>query len=198
MPANDVFPSAEQRFEPRPREIRRCLTELASAHHAPSLVYTSPAVFELEKKRLFMKDWLCVARVEEVENPGDYLTHDIMGEPIIVARNSDGVLHAYYNMCAHRGAELVQGRGNVKRLKCPYHAWTYDLAGQLVGAPFMKETKGFDIADCRLRPLRLDTWAGWIFVSFDPNVAPLINFLASSRTNLTSFARRTAALRTNS
>ena len=71
----------------------------------------------------------------------------------------------------------LEASGNAKLFICPYHAWTYDLEGKLVGAPFMKEAKGFDVSRCRLRPLRLETWAGWIFVSFDLDVEPLDDFL---------------------
>jgi Rieske 2Fe-2S family protein len=158
-------------------ELARSLEPLEAARHAAGFVYASPEVFDLEKERLFMKDWLCVAREEEIERPGDYLTHNVMGEPIVLARSADGTIRAFYNMCLHRGVEIAQGSGNTKRFKCPYHAWTYDLEGRLVGAPLMDEANNFDKTACRLRPLRLDTWAGWVFVSFDPEVEPLDRFL---------------------
>ncbi len=148
------------------------------ARHTPGLVYASPAVFQLEKQRLFMKDWLFVGHVDELRNPGDYITHSIMGEPIVVTRDQAGELNAFYNQCAHRGVEVAEGSGNTKRFKCPYHAWTYDLQGKLIGAPFMRDIPDFDISHCRLKPVKIGVWAGWIFISFNRDVEPLDSFMA--------------------
>ena len=151
---------------------------LDEARHLPAYIYTSPELFEMEKQKIFMKDWLAVARAEEVEKPGDYMTFNIMGEPIVVARNHAGELNAFYNVCAHRGVEVAAGEGNLKHFQCPYHAWTYDLSGKLLGAAYMDDVKGFDAGDCRLRPLRLGVWEGWVFVNFDEHAAPLADFVA--------------------
>ena len=156
-------------------ETRRPLDE---ARHLPAYIYTSPEVLALKKQKIFMKDWLAVARAEEVEKPGDYMTFNIMGEPIVVARNHAGELNAFYNVCAHRGVEVAAGEGNLKHFQCPYHAWTYDLSGKLLGAAYMDDVKGFDAGDCRLRPLRLGVWEGWVFVNFDEHAAPLADFVA--------------------
>ena len=151
---------------------------IGAARHAPGYIYGSEEVLALEKERLFMSDWLCVGRVEEVENPGDFLTHTVLGEPLVVARDEKGLLHAFYNQCRHRGVEVAAGCGNVDRFRCPYHAWTYDLQGQLIAAPFMGETPGFDLSRFRLKPLRVGVWAGWIFVSFNHDVRPLSEHVA--------------------
>src|SRR5512139_101824 len=121
--------------------VRRPLPE---ASHAPGALYASPEFYRLDVERLFMRDWLYAGRVEELEHPGDYLTMRVAGEPIVVARTREGELAACYNMCAHRGVEVAQGRGNARAFKCPYHGWTYDLAGRLTGAGYMKESAGFD------------------------------------------------------
>ena len=142
---------------------------LAEASHAPGFLYASPEVYQREVERLFMRDWLYAARVEELPNPGDYLTLRIAGEPIVIARDGAGALHASYNMCVHRGVEVAQGCGNAKAFKCPYHGWIYDLAGRLTGAAYMKESAGFSLGDARMRPIRLETWRGNVFVSFDPD-----------------------------
>ena len=155
-------------------EVKRPLEE---ASHAPGFLYASPDVYQREVERLFMRDWLYVARVEELANPGDYLTFRIAGEPIVIARDQGGALHAYYNMCVHRGVEVAQGCGNAKAFKCPYHGWVYDLAGRLTGAAYMKESEGFTIGAQRMRPIRLETWAGNVFVSFDPDGPPLAEHL---------------------
>ena len=151
---------------------------VSKARHLPGYVYTSPEVYALEKEKIFMKDWLCVARAEEIENPGDFMTHDIMGDPIVIARDEDGKLNAFSNLCRHRGVEVAQGCGNTKEFSCPYHGWLYDLKGRLTGAPYMKETEGFDPKTCRLKPLLIDVWAGWVFVNFDLAAKPLAEFVA--------------------
>jgi len=151
---------------------------VTQARHLPGYIYTSPEVYALEKENIFMKDWLCVARAEELENPGDFMTHDIMGDPIVIARDENGNLNAFSNLCRHRGVEVAQGCGNTKEFTCPYHGWLYDLKGRLTGAPYMKETEGFDPKNCRLKPLLIDVWAGWVFVNFDAEAKPLAEFVA--------------------
>ena len=145
--------------------------DLPHATHAPGYVYSSREAFEAEE--YFMKDWLYVGREEELRNKGDYLTMRIVGEPILIARDSDGTLNACYNMCAHRGVEVAYGTGNTRAFKCPYHGWTYDLKGKLKGAAFMAESEGFDASLCRLRPIRLDVWRGNIFICLSDTTAPL-------------------------
>ena len=151
---------------------------LRRARHVPGYIYDSPEVYALEKEHMFMKDWLCVARAEEIRNPGDYMTLRIMDEPVIVARDQAGTLNAFSNVCAHRGVEVATGAGNTKQFSCPYHGWSYDLTGKLVGAAYMQEAQGFDPAQCRLSPIRLDVWRGNVFVTFDSGAPPLDEFLA--------------------
>ncbi len=139
----------------------------------PGYLYRSPSVYALERDRLFMKDWLCVARVDELPNPGDYLALHVAREPIIVARNRSGALRAFSNMCAHRGAEIATGAGNVTRFSCPYHGWSYDLDGRLTGAAYMNHAADFAKDECRLPPLKLEVRDDWIYVSFDENAESL-------------------------
>ena len=149
------------------------------AHHVPGAFYSSPDIYALEKERVFMKDWLCVARCEEIAEVGDFITLRIMEEPIVVTRDGNGALHAFANVCRHRGVEVASGSGNTREFSCPYHGWLYDLEGRLVGAPYMKEAEGFDPKTCRLTPIGLDVWQGWVFVNFDPGCMPLSAFIAA-------------------
>lgn len=151
---------------------------LAQASHLPGTIYVSPQVYAREKEKIFMKDWLCVARAEEVERPGDYMTLRVLDEPVVLARAADGRLHSFANVCAHRGVEVASGRGNARHFSCPYHGWAYDLAGKLTGAAFMKDTANFDFAACRLPPIAIGEWRGWVFVNFDPAAEPLAAFVA--------------------
>ena len=162
----------------RPEDFAAVRRPVAEASHAPGLIYASPDVYRLEVERLFRRDWLLVGREEELPEPGDDTTLRIADEPIIVARGRDDDLHAFYNMCAHRGVEVVQGSGRARSFACPYHGWTYDLDGRLLGAGYMKDCVGFDAASERLRPLRLDTWRHNGFVSFDPAAPPLAEHVA--------------------
>lgn len=141
-------------------------TELSQSRHLPGNIYTSPDIYAKELEEYFFKDWLFMGRVEQFPNPGDYEARRILGRPLIIARNKQGELHAFHNMCRHRGVEVAEGKGNARSFKCPYHGWTYDLDGQLVGAAYMKETDGFDPSGCRLPRIHLEVWRGNIFISF--------------------------------
>jgi phenylpropionate dioxygenase-like ring-hydroxylating dioxygenase large terminal subunit len=166
--------------------VRSELTRLAAlplerAETLPPEAYFSSAVYDLEIERIFTREWLCVGRVDQMPDPGDYITADIVGEPIVVTRDLDGTLHALSRVCRHRfmdilAPELCEPRGNLKRLTCPYHTWTYKLDGEYVGmlsaAPEMKQVE-FDKGTCRLPRYGIDVWKGFIFVNLDPTAPPL-------------------------
>tara|TARA_B100000686_G_scaffold346057_1_gene431802 strand:- start:1111 stop:2253 length:1143 start_codon:yes stop_codon:yes gene_type:complete len=148
------------------------------AWHPGGEIYASAELFEREREEIFFRDWLCVARTEELANPGDYMTFRLVGEPIVVTRNLAGELKAFANVCFHRGVEVANGAGNTMEFSCPYHGWLYDLEGKLVGAPYMKDANAFDPKNCQLAPVRLDTWCGWVFVSFNERAPTLSDYLA--------------------
>jgi choline monooxygenase len=154
------------------------LRDVSSARHAPGLVYCSADMLALEKRNIFERDWLFVAREEELPNPGDYLTLDILGEPIIVSRDQSGKLSAFANSCLHRGVAVAQGKGNAARFTCPYHAWTYDTSGKLIGAPMMDEVACFNKATARLKPLGLRVWKGNVMVTLNPKPVDFDSFIA--------------------
>ncbi len=158
--------------------LEKIKAPIHQARHVPGYVYSSAEVYELEKQNIFLKDWLCVARIEELENPGDYMAIRIMGEPALIVRDDDGELKAFSNTCAHRGVEVIWGEGNATHFSCPYHGWSYDLKGALTGASFMEESEEFDPEQCGLPPLQLDVWAGWIFITFNESAPPLSTFAA--------------------
>lgn len=151
---------------------------LNEASHVPGYFYTSEEIFALEKERIFLRDWLPVARVEELARPGDYMALRIVDEPLVVARDVDGSLHAFENRCAHRGVAVATDTGNAMEFTCPYHGWLYDLQGRLVGAPSMEQAAGFDRRNCRLKPLGLGVWAGWIFITFNADPVPFADWIA--------------------
>jgi phenylpropionate dioxygenase-like ring-hydroxylating dioxygenase large terminal subunit len=140
---------------------------LLEAETLPRWCYTSEAFHAGEVERIFLKMWCFVGRLDELPNPGDYMAVDLPGGPILIMRARDGVVRAFANTCRHRGAKLLDGRGNCRSgVVCPYHSWTYGLDGRLAGAPNMAKTLGFDKAHYGLEPIRLDHWAGFMFVNF--------------------------------
>lgn len=159
------------------QELERTRAHLLEARHLPGHFYTSQEIYEREIDAIFMKEWLCVGRVEEYENPGDYHAMRIAGEPIVVCRGVDGELRALRNLCQHRGVEVAVGQGNTKRFTCRYHAWTYATDGSLAGAPYSGDVSNFDFAKCRLPAVKLDTWGGYVFVNFDPDSRALADCL---------------------
>jgi glycine betaine catabolism A len=150
----------------------------------PSSWYRSEAVFALEKERIFCREWLCVARAEEFAAPGAHRVLDILGESILLVRNREGALRAFYNVCRHRGSRLCReaaagsaalgGGISGARITCPYHQWTYDLDGRLIGAPYLTTEAGFDKSLFSLYPVGLECWGGFVFLNLTPaKAAPL-------------------------
>ena len=140
----------------------------AAAHAMPKSVYTSPEFLAAEQREVFARDWLSAGRADTLPNPGDYLTMDIAGEPIIVLRDADGKLRAMSNVCRHRMSTLLTGRGNTRSIVCPYHAWTYNLDGKLRGAPAMAANTDFCKDNIALPAIACVDWLGWIMVSLNP------------------------------
>lgn len=158
-------------------DLGRCAAlPFEQARTPPPGIYTDPAFTALEVERLFRRDWVCVGRVDEIPAPGDHLTHRVAETPVAVVRQKDGSLRAFVNICRHRSAELLSGIGHASRIVCPYHAWSYELSGELSMAPFMGPH--FDKAGICLPQLRLDVWEGWIYVTGDAAVAPITQRLA--------------------
>jgi Rieske 2Fe-2S family protein len=150
----------------------------------PSSWYYSDDIYALEKERIFCREWLCVAREEELPAPGDFRVLDVVGESIILVRNRRGALRAFYNVCRHRGSRLCRTdevapagmavRGGViagRSILCPYHQWSYDLDGHLVAAPHLGTVPGFDKAAISLYPVGVECWGGFVFLNLTPGEA---------------------------
>ena len=138
----------------------------------PKSVYTSAEFAALEEQHIFAMEWLCAGRADALPNPGDYLTMEISGEPIIILRDRDGMLRGLSNVCRHRMSTLLEGRGNARSIVCPYHAWTYNLDGTLRGAPAMTLNEGFCKDQIALPKVRVENWLGWIMVTLNPDAPP--------------------------
>ena len=128
-----------------------------TAHGAltlPGEFYTSPSLFEEERERIFSRSWLCAGHVSQIPRPGCYFLVTLDGESLIVTRDREDRVQAFYNVCRHRGTRICsQSDGHFKGgIQCPYHAWTWGLDGRLNGAPNMGEVSGFDKANYPLHP----------------------------------------------
>lgn len=144
---------------------------LSGATSLPAGFYTSERFFAAELVHVHRRHWFFVGRVEEWPAPGDYRAIDTPGGPAIVLRDQRGTMRAYANTCRHRGALLLTGRGNCRSIICPYHSWGYRLDGPLAGAPAMEGLSDADRRAYGLLPIRLEEWAGFLFLSYD-NDAP--------------------------
>ena len=153
-------------------------TPLEAATAPPKAIYTLPDITAHEMDRIFASEWLCAGRADELPNPGDYMAFECGAQPLIIIRGADDALSARSNICRHRMMRLVEGRGNTRKFTCPYHAWTYNLEGQLVGAAYMDRTTCFNKSDIQLPAVRCEEYLGWIYVCLDPDVEPVAHMLA--------------------
>jgi phenylpropionate dioxygenase-like ring-hydroxylating dioxygenase large terminal subunit len=139
----------------------------------PARCYYDEQIYQFEVEHILKKNWLAVGRWDWAENPGDYFTTEMFGEPLIIVRDRGNKLHCLVNACRHRWARVVdEGRGNKSALVCPYHRWTYNLDGTL-RAVSREGIPGFHKENCSLPSIRLEVWEGTIFINFDPHAAPL-------------------------
>jgi choline monooxygenase len=170
----------------------RLPVELASTLIADA--YRSEEYFGEEAQQVFARSWVAVATVSDVAAPGEAIVRDVAGRSVIITRNDNGELRAFLNVCRHRGSRLIARDCTLRagRIRCPYHAWAYDLDGSCIGTPLfegsdipaemraafdMGDVKAFDRADYPLFEVKVDSWGPLILVSLDPNVTPLSNWL---------------------
>ena len=145
--------------------------DLEAAYTLPSRYYFDPDIFEDEKQAVFFRAWTFVGHVNELSAPGQFVTVDLFDQSVIVVCGRDGDIRAFHNVCQHRGNRLVtERRGkNLASFICPYHAWTYDLTGRLRGAPRTERLDGFDKDEFGLKPVRVESFAGFVYINLDPN-----------------------------
>lgn len=148
------------------------------ARAMPPSVYTSEAFMQAEIARVFAREWYCVGRADALKAPGDYLTAELAGQPVVVIRDHDGGVRALSNVCLHRMSTMMEGRGHARVLRCPYHGWTYNLDGTLRGAPAMSRNAGFCKDAYRLPQVRCEEWLGWVFITLNREAGPVAAQLA--------------------
>ncbi|MBV9995722.1 MAG: aromatic ring-hydroxylating dioxygenase subunit alpha [Caulobacteraceae bacterium] len=139
----------------------------------PASNYTSRAFFEKEIEKVWLKTWQYVCREEHVPEPGDTYVYDLLDKTAIVTRQPDGSLKAMQNVCLHRGRKLVTSGGCKQQFRCPYHGFTWNTDGSFRENPFGWDFPQIDPKRFSLPELRLETWAGFVFINFDPAATPL-------------------------
>jgi phenylpropionate dioxygenase-like ring-hydroxylating dioxygenase large terminal subunit len=150
-------------------------TPLDQASTIPASWYLNAEVAELERWTVFSQSWQFVGRVEQVEKPGQYITSEIAGEPILVVRGTDNVLRGFFNVCRHHAAAVMTGAsGTAAHLTCPYHGWTYALDGRLKSAPDLGAVCNFDRETMGLVQIELEVWHRWIFACVDHDAGPTL------------------------
>ena len=142
----------------------------------PAWTYTSNEFFELEKNSLFLCNWQLICHTSNIPNIGDYFTLNIFHERILVIKGNDNVIRAFHNVCSHRATKLIdKNSGNCKkRISCPYHAWGYDLQGNLIKVPHQNEFKELDKSKHGLKPIEMEIFQGFIFVRLISTDAPSV------------------------
>jgi choline monooxygenase len=158
---------AEFHFEP----------ELARASTIPASWYTDPAMLEQEQQQIFRRTWQYAASLDQLRFPGNFVAVDVVGVPVVLTRDLEGQLRAFYNVCRHRAGVVAKGVGNRKTLQCQYHGWLYNLDGSLRSTPEFEGVENFNRCDFGLVPIRVETWGPFAFVNMDDGAPSLAETL---------------------
>ena len=155
-------------------ELATVRRDYRSASLLPARTYHDPAVFDWEQDNIMRRDWVLVARVEDIAEPGAFLVREVLDESVLLVRGRDDQIRAFYNVCRHRGTAVEERDcGQAVRFQCPYHAWIYDLDGKLIRAKHTDDLEDFTFAGYGLPPIRTETWQGFVFLCFaDESVTP--------------------------
>lgn len=145
--------------------------------------FMSQEILELEHRRVFERCWIYAGHASEVAQPGDFRARRVAGRPVILVRGDDGQVRVLLNTCTHRGTLVCRAQsGNARSFQCPYHAWTFNSRGELVGVPGEDAySPSFDRKDFALAQPRVDSYRGFVFVNFNPEAESLSDYLASAK-----------------
>lgn len=139
----------------------------------PASWYRDPAVFEREREAIFHRTWIYQCSANDLPNAGDYYCGSVADQDIVIIRGDDGGLRAFFNVCSHRAHPLLEGQGNTGLIVCPYHQWCYQTNGRFRGARGKDALKDWIPENADLKPVRLEAYAGLLFVNLDRDAAPL-------------------------
>jgi choline monooxygenase len=159
-----------------------------------SEAYTEPMWAAADIEAIFARSWQLVCHVERLVKPGGYVTATVAEMPIVVIRDHDGSLRAFYNVCKHRAHELLSGSGTTRNIVCPYHAWVYDLDGQLKGARRADRMDTFDKSEICLEQVQVEEFGGFVYANLDPSARPLAEQAADLTADIERWAPDVAEL----
>jgi Rieske 2Fe-2S family protein len=175
-------------------ELAPTLRPLLEASLLPPRAYTDPAIADWEAEHLFLGGWICVAHAAQLQARGAYVTREIAGESLLFVADDAGTPRGFHNVCRHRGARLVDSpEGTMRRLQCPYHAWSYGFDGSLRNAPFTRDLVGFDPGCNGLTPVRTEVVEGLVFADVSGTAPPLADHVGAAAQQLSR--HRNAELR---
>jgi phenylpropionate dioxygenase-like ring-hydroxylating dioxygenase large terminal subunit len=157
--------------------------------------YFSEAFSKQEKELLFNKTWQFVGHESALPEIGDYFTVSFLGENLFIIRTEANTLKAFHNVCTHRGAKILEGKGNCNKIRCPYHAWIFDLSGQLKGMHRSQHFSMLDKSTASLAAITLESWRGLIFINLDPACESLMDYLAGFPAHLEEYEHNWEDLR---
>jgi choline monooxygenase len=152
---------------------------LSTAATIPAPWYIDPAQLQLERQKIFRRTWQYATSLDQLRFPGNYVAADVAGVPVVLTRDTDGELHAFYNICRHRAGIVAKGAGNRKTLQCLYHGWLYNLDGSLRNVPEFDGVENFDKKENGLIPIRVETWGSFVFVNMDWDAPSLLETLGA-------------------
>ena len=137
----------------------------------PQKYYIEDLLLKQEMENIFFNSWLCIGRSNEINKSGEFKIFTIGNESLFIIRNEDNKLNAFYNTCRHRGTRICSKENGKysKSIQCPYHGWTYDLSGRLIGAPNMDSVEQFNKDNYPLFPIDLVEWEGFILINLSNN-----------------------------
>jgi phenylpropionate dioxygenase-like ring-hydroxylating dioxygenase large terminal subunit len=164
-------------------------------HSLAARYYTDPKVFAVESAGLFARTWQFACHASALPNAGDYQAFDLAGESLFAIRGRDNVIRVFYNVCQHRAHQLVTGSGTTRVVVCPYHAWTYELTGQLRGGPNTSAVVGFDRSSICLTEVRVEEFLGFVFVNLDPDAQPMDDWFPNARSEIEEWVPNWSELR---
>jgi choline monooxygenase len=171
---------------------------LDAASTIPASWYLDPELAALEQRTVFARSWQLVGRAEQVAQPGQYVTCEVAGEPLLVVRSADSGLRGFFNVCRHHAAAVMnEPAGHTADLRCPYHGWTYSLEGDLKSAPDLGAVCGFDRASMGLKRVEVAVWKHWVFVKIDSYDSTVLEIAGLDVANFRWLERRRYTLDCN-
>ena len=146
----------------------------------PSWTYKSKQLLEIEKESLFFNHWQLICHQSDLSSIGDFLTFDLCNERILIIRDNENIVRAFYNLCRHRGSRVMANeKGNCTAIVCPFHGWVYNLDGTLRGASQPKSFPKFNKKDFGLKKIECEIWNGLVFIRLNKGPQKSVKSLMS-------------------